>query len=567
MTINYKLQKSLLALEGKGYGAYKSLIGSYDYPSYRLIIDHVQVDPYAPPSKMRLFLAKSAAGIPADLLSSRSKCIAVSDFLNRSFAQAVRAYSRDIKAAGGKGSIAIDPCGQEILEKTAVIIHLHSLEIRITVNLPAAGRRIMGKAADTLLNTVLPLIAEKALFYKNINQKNLQGQVRLFLDQLYIREELRKRDLTAFIGNGSLLARSSGVSDLPLTSAVPFKSPENSEIAFHLPSGKTIKGMGIGTGVSLIVGGGYHGKSTLLNALERGVYSHIAGDGREYVITRTDAVKIRAEDGRSIAKVNISPFINNLPAKQDTKVFSTENASGSTSQAANVIEALEAGSSLLLIDEDTSATNFMIRDRRMQELVAKEKEPITPFVERVESLYRDLGTSAILVVGGSGAYFDVADRVMLMDNYRVYDVTEQAHAIARKDSHQAVDQGQQPFAKSEKRVVLRSSFAKKGREDRFKAKGIQTMAYGREAIDISGLEQITSPSQVNCLAVMFRFIKDNLLDDSRSLREIADSLYAHIDQEGLAALAPAASFPGDLALPRKQEFCAALNRYRSLKIK
>lgn len=74
--------------------------------------------------------------------------------------------------------------------------------------------------------------------------------------------------------------------------------------------------MGIPEGVTLIVGGGFHGKSTLLQALERGVYHHIAGDGREMVITRQDAVKVRAEDGRNIEKVNISAFINNLPAKK-----------------------------------------------------------------------------------------------------------------------------------------------------------------------------------------------------------------------------------------------------------
>ncbi|MEX2783986.1 ABC-ATPase domain-containing protein [Streptococcus sp. H49] len=559
------LRKRLLAIDGKGYGAYKSLAGSYDYPVYRLFIDHIQADPYAPPSKLRLLLRRSAAGLPDNLLSSHNKRRAVSDFLNRSFAQAVRAHSKDIKAVGGKGDIAVDACGQEILDKTAVLIHPHSLEVRFTVNLPAAGRRIMGVAADKLLNAVLPQIVKQSLFYQNIDQKGLQGQVRLFLDQLYIREELRKRDLVAFIGNGSLLARASGVSDLPLKSAVPFKSPESREVTLRLPSGKVISGMGIGPGVSLIVGGGYHGKSTLLNALERGIYSHIAGDGREYVITRSDAVKIRSEDGRSIVKVNISPFINNLPAKQDTTAFSTENASGSTSQAANVIEALESGSSLLLIDEDTSATNFMIRDRRMQELVAKEKEPITPFVEQAEALHRELGVSVILVVGGSGAYFDVADRVLLMDNYLAYDATSQAKAIAQKDRYHRVMPAKQSLATRNRRVLLKSSFANKGKEDRFKAKGLHTLVYGRETIDLSGLEQLVTPSQVNCLALMLKFAKDNLLDDSCSLQEIADKLYAFIQEEGLAALASAPSYPGDLALPRKQEFCAALNRFRSLK--
>ena len=101
--------------------------------------------------------------------------------------------------------------------------------------------------------------------------------------------------------------------------------------------------MGIRKGITLIVGGGYHGKSTLLKALEAGVYNHIAGDGREFVITDDTAFKLRAEDGRSITGVDISPFIKNLPNKKDTVHFSTEDASGSTSQAANLMEALESG--------------------------------------------------------------------------------------------------------------------------------------------------------------------------------------------------------------------------------
>ena len=174
-----------------------------------------------------------------------------------------------------------------------------------------------------------------------------------------------------------------------MKNGIHFVSPSSMEVTLNLPNHGPLKGMGIPKGITLIVGGGYHGKSTLLEALELGVYNHIAGDGREYVITESDAVKIRAEDGRSIKSADISLFINDLPNGKDTCCFYTEDASGSTSQAANVMEAIETGSRLLLIDEDTSATNFMIRDELMQRVVKRSQEPITPFIERVQWLAQE----------------------------------------------------------------------------------------------------------------------------------------------------------------------------------
>ncbi len=239
--------------------------------------------------------------------------------------------------------------------------------------------------------------------------------------------------LVAFIANGAILPRESGVSEKPLTQgALPFLAPPSLEIEVELPNQGKIKGLGIKKGITLITGGGFHGKSTLLKALERGIYNHIPGDGREGVVTLESAVKIRAEDGRFIASTDISPFISNLPFNLDTQKFSTPNASGSTSQAANIIEALESKSKLLLLDEDTCATNFMIRDKRMQTLIHKEDEPITPFIDRVKELYTSFGVSTILVLGGCGDYLEVADTVIMMKNYKPLDVTLPAKKIIKR---------------------------------------------------------------------------------------------------------------------------------------
>lgn len=562
-----QLQQELQSLDGQKYGAYKRLKGIYQFDKYQLAIDHVQVDPFAPPSKIRMILERNTVGIPDAWLNSHDKIIAVSDFLTRTFEKEVRASNKNAKGGGTNGKIFIDRCGQEILERTSVIITPDQLEVRFEVGLPAAGRKILGKAAAHIFTKVLPNVVDKALLYQNIDQEAMKNQVQLLLDQVYIREELAKRNLVAFVANGSILPRRSGVSDQPLQHAVLFSSPKKYEIQIELPSGKTVNGMGIPEGITLIVGGGYHGKSTLLEALERGVYPHISGDGREMVIAREDAVKIRAEDGRNIEKVNISAFINNLPGKKDTSQFSTENASGSTSQAANVMEALEAETSLLLIDEDTSATNFMIRDGRMQKLIASEKEPITPFASKVKPLYENENVSTILIVGGSGDYFEAADHILMMDEYHLKDVTEEAKTIANTEGYWRENLSHQQFGTLPARIPLKSGFAKTGKESRLKVKGKNTILYGRDAIDISGLEQLADESQTNAIAVMIEYFQKEILDEKVTLSQAADKIYKYMEKNSFEAISPHAGHPGNLALPRKQEFIAALNRYRGLKIK
>ena len=565
---NYKeLEKILFSMDGKSYSAYKSLKGEYKFPKYVLAIDHVQSDPYAPPSRMRIIMDRKISGIPYELTDTKEKNIAVSDFLTRNFYKEIQKSGNDSSGTGGSGRIFIDKCGQEILERTSVLIKEDKIEVRFEMGMPARGRRIMGKAAQKIIFEQLPKIVEKSILYDNLNKESLKEQIVLVLDQEYIRKVLKEKELVAFVANDSILPRENGISDKPMKNAVKFKSPEKFEITLNLPSGKKVSGMGIPKGITLIVGGGYHGKSTLLSALERGIYNHIAQDGREFIISETDAVKIRAEDGRNVEKVNISGFINNLPGNKDTRTFSTENASGSTSQAANVAEALEYGTSLLLIDEDTSATNFMIRDGRMQKLVAKEKEPITPFIDRVKELYDNFGVSTILIVGGSGDYFDVADHVIMMDEYIPKDVTEKAKKIAKSDENKREFSPNDKFQGITQRIPLKKSFSQSGKLDKTKAKGKHSILYGKELIDISGLEQLVDDSQTNCIAVMIDYFKNKVLDEKLTLSQAADRIYEKIEKDGLDSISSYTGHPGNLALPRKQEFCGAVNRYRKLRIK
>ncbi len=567
MQISHDFDQLLNSLDKQKYGMYKRIKGIYDFGKFRLAVDHVQVDPYAPPSKMRVIIDRSTAGVPEELLDSKNKSIAVADFLTRTFDKSIQKQNKKSKGQGTNGKVFIDHCGQEMLERTSVVIGEKEIEVRIEVGLPAAGRKILGKAAAFIFKEMLPEAVEASLLYQNLDQEALKNQVTLMLDQNHILEEMKELNLIAFVANGAILPRESGVSDKPLKDAVLFESPESLETEIRLPSGRTVIGMGIPEGISLIVGGGYHGKSTLLEALKRGVYHHIAGDGREMVLTHQDAVKIRAEDGRSVQGVDIGPFINNLPGGKDTRQFSTENASGSTSQAANVMEALEAQSGLMLIDEDTSATNFMIRDGRMQKLIAPDKEPITPFADKIRPLYDSLGVSTILIVGGSGDYFEAADHVLMMDEYRLKDVTNEAKAIADSDGYRRGDTSHKEFGNLPARIPLKKSFSKKGKDGRLKAKGKHTILYGKEPIDISGLEQLAGNSQTNAITAMIDYFKDEVLDEEMTLSEAVDRIYEKIEADGLDGISPFDGHPGNMALPRKQEFCAAINRYRGLKMK
>jgi predicted ABC-class ATPase len=325
--------------------------------------------------------------------------------------------------------------------------------------------------------------------------------------------------------------------------------------------------MGLPKGVTLIVGGGFHGKSTLLRAIELGIYSHVPGDGREYVVTDPGAVKIRAENGRFVEKVNISPFIRTLPLLRDTTRFSTDNASGSTSQAANIMEALELGARVLLLDEDTSATNFMIRDRRMQELVAQDHEPITSFIDKVRPLYQDYGVSTVLVMGGSGDYFEAADQVLWMSNYRPLVVTKKAREIAEKFPARRLPEGGEHFGEIFPRQPKEESFDPSlgRREVKIEAKGLPTLQYGDHFIDLSCLEQLVETGQVRALGRLIHRYESRFLLESANLREGLEKVFRELEEKGLDDLLPYKA--GNLAKPRLLETAAAINRLRSLKIK
>ncbi|MEM7536627.1 MAG: ABC-ATPase domain-containing protein [Chloroflexota bacterium] len=567
-----KLQSILRRIDGRGYKAYKDIQGTWQFPNHTLHIDHVQGDPFAAPSRVRVVVPANVTGFAGLLYETASRATGLTSYLAYCFGRETRHASNN-RGSGKSGQIQIESPGQEVLKQTAVMIDSKgNVEARFTVGLPARGRSVLGMQAERLLFDDVPAIVANSLVAKAHKAGTLAQHAAVNEDADALRMLLPKMGLVAFVADGAILPRRSGVDDRPLesgqgTDVIPFSSPESLRVTVQLPHAGEVTGLGIPAGVTLIVGGGYHGKSTLLRAIERGVYNHCPGDGREQVVSVLGLVKIRAEDGRAVTGVNISPFINGLPMQQSTTAFHTTNASGSTSQAASIMEAVEVGATGLLIDEDTAATNFMIRDGRMQALVAKAHEPITPFIDRVRQLYEEHNISSILVIGGSGDYLDVADNVIAMQSFRPLDVTDEARTISTAHPTQRANEAAGPININSQRIPVPNSLdARQGKRDvSIKTRGVHAIQFGREDIDLAAIEQLVAWSQTRAIGEALWYARQKYLDGQRSLAEALALTVCDVEAQGFDILDRRKM--GDFAEFRVYELAAALNRLRSLRVK
>lgn len=575
-----ELRQQLRSINRKSYPAYKGLKGLYHFGNYILSIDHVQGDPFASPSHVSIQISHRDTGFPVEYYKDTLTGTTLCDYLTRQFEKQVSQYSFRAKGSGKSGLLTVSHCGQEILSRTACEITEKGITARFFVGFPANGRTINATELEKIFFDFLPVCIQKSFFYSSLNAKELQNYIELAEDQEFIRQTLPAKNLCAFIADGSILPRESGISSRPMKASVPFTSPDSLRISINLPHKGKITGMGIPKGITLIVGGGYHGKSTLLNALELGVYNHIPGDGREYVITDATAVKLRSEDGRFIKDVDISMFINDLPNKKDTHCFSTLDASGSTSQAAGIVESMEAGSHLFLLDEDTSATNFMVRDTFMQQVIQREKEPITPFLERAEDLYKKAGISTILVAGSSGAFFHIADTIIQMDNYVPKDITASVKKLCSQYPLPAVSVTDFQLPHSH-RIMSRPAESSKhlrhnsrgnhsdsgvAKPERLKTRisGTDGFSLGRQEIDLRYTEQLIDAEQTAALGLLLKYAVEHLANGRRTLPEIVQFLWKNLSLHGLSFFTENQKISCGYATPRIQEIYACLNRYRGL---
>lgn len=560
-----ELEAALKRIDGKGYKAYKDIVGRYGFDRFTLSVDHVQGDPFGSPSRLRVFVPAETAGFPDDCFESASRVVALRDYLARAFAARAKQIAKP-RGSGSSGLLAMDAPGQEILERTAVLASRDGgIEARFVAGLPARGRSVLGREAQQMLLHDVSDLVKQTLLAEAHDEARLLDHVTSAEDADALRAQLRDNGLVAFIADGAVLPRRSGVDDRPMDAgAVAFEAPESLAVTLHRPNRGAIRGLGVPQGITLIVGGGYHGKSTLLQAIERGVYNHLPGDGREWVVADPAAVKVRAEDGRAVTDVDISPFIQGLPGGSDTRRFSSENASGSTSQAANIVEALEAGARVMMMDEDTSATNFMIRDRRMQALIAKDREPITPYIDKVRQLYDDLGVSTTLVIGGSGDYLDKADTVIAMEAFRAYDVTARARAVVDAHRTQRAEEGGESFGRPGARTLKATGITGKGdKPPKVKVPHRKAIGIGQDDLDLGAVEQLVDESQTRAVAEALMRLTDDRQLHGKTVPELLDTLEQATAARGLDALTRTPR--GDLARFRRFELAAALNRLRALK--
>ena len=546
-----QLTAKLKKLEKQNFRAYQQIKGQYDFADFELHIDHVQGDPYASSSRFRATRAWSLTGLDWLKEKSYEYQVAARDFIARSFSEFAKQET----------TVSIALTGQTVLDNTSVVFNEHGIEIRFRINLPADGRSILAKKAINIITFYLPKFIRRATLERELNIEAMIKHCEAVEDQDALRAQLEENNLAAFVANGSVLPRIAGNCDLPMKGAVPFAAPESLSVTLNTPNQGDVTGLGIPKGITLIVGGGFHGKSTLLNAVERSIYNHIPGDGREGIVTATDTMKIRAEDGRCVHNLNLSNYINHLPMQKDTSNFSTQDASGSTSQAAWLQESIEAGVQTLLIDEDTSATNFMIRDERMQALVSKGAEPITPLVDRIGQLREEMDISTIVVMGGSGDYLDVADTVIQMHDYQAVDVTEKAQEVIAQHPTQRTNECETALETFVPRSLNRAALMNILTDGKFRvnAKGKESLRFGKEFADLSALEQLESTSEVNAIGwAWFQFAQtpgwsNNPAKEFSAI--LSDEWHVNMPNYG------------DLAKPRVLDVMAALNRMRKSQFK
>jgi len=563
-TIPPALKQEILSLDGKGYKAYKFFEGkSFDYGPFTIRFEHVQGDSFAQPTRLSISVALDEAGFPLSLFNNPTRALALEDHLLRRVSHLITVSKIRVKGSGKSGKVQVQVPGQKILKRSGMLVKGSRLQLIMFVGLPAQGRTVLGKECLKLFSEVLPPIWHKSLIASSINEEKLNRAVETLEDYQFLQSELKKNNWVAFVANGSNLPRSSGAKDTPLLGErTIFEAPKGLKKTVELPHAGKTEGMAMPRGITLIVGGGFHGKSTLLRAIQDSVYPHLAGDGRERIATLPNAAKIRAEDGRAVSEVNLSAFMDSLPGIHSTEKFSTQSASGSTSQAVNILEALEVGSKLLLMDEDTCATNFMIRDERMQMLVAKAKEPITPFLDRIQEINEIHGVSVILVMGGSGDYFDPADNVITMENFKPRVVTEEAKRLVKNNPGQRKKETTFPFPPiCERRWdISRLKFSKGKREARIRTTGLDTLTLGEMEIDVRYIEQFAEEGQLSLCGWILRQLQFTLNESDISFAEGLQKIFLEIKKNEFDGLLPYND--GLQTIPRLQDVMGVINRIR-----
>jgi len=530
-----ELHQRLLKMHGKPYGVYKSFQGQFfGFGDFTLKFTHIQGDPHAQPSRIMLSAKMNALGFAEELHNTKEKEIALADFLLREFTENAE-------------NISIVKAHCQIMQRNSLYIEKGIVRILASVNLPGEFRRIDGEKASELLIGTLSDWVTKAMYWNNLAQEKCKAHLECYANRNFLLTQLKEKNLAAFVPNGAILPRESGTSELPKQNAIPFVSPPELQVSLNLANGEQIEGMGIPKGITVIAGGGFHGKSTLLHALEEAVYPHIPGDGRELIVIDESATPVRTEEGRVVNGTNISPIVRELPLQGSTENFTTKNASGSTSQAANLLEALELGASTILIDEDASAVNFLIRDLRMRKLINSKREPLIPLSDRI----REFGVNFIIVVGACGDYLSLADTVIAFAEYKAECLTERVKELGIGKGEWRIENGELRMENRNVNVDIFQDGLKPGsaveRSVKIRAVAGQ-IAIGQLKADLRRFPTFCHQElQKGIAEILYNFIKEN---KTQNLKEALESFCEKLPPNET----------NDLALPRAIELGAAFLR-------
>ncbi len=557
-----RLRDKIVAINGKGFQSYQDLAGAYRFDRFVLYLDTIQSDPVAAPTRARIRADQAEAQVPLELWTTPARHMAVADFLARRVQEAIRRHVRS-RWSGRLAPLAIDAGGQAILARTACALSEDAIEVRVSIGLPSEGRKVLARAAQTLLFEELPAVVSSGLVWTNIDGDAGRRHVALVDDHLALRDALAPLGLVAFLADGSILAREPGFGDGSLRArAVPLRAPDELAVTVNLPNRGPVRGLGIRAGVTVICGGAFSGKSTMLAAIGAGVYPHVPGDGREYVATAPDAVTIRGELGRRIERVDVSAFFREVPQRHDVTAFSVEHATGVEAMAAGTAEALEMRTGLVLCDEDDSAVAFLARDALMRQLVPSTQEPLVPLIDHLRPLWESKGVSSIVATGGLGDYLAVADTVIVMNEFQPVAATGRAKTIvAGAERHDSNASAPSPAP----RYPQPRGFAGLRERQRVEMRGRGVLGIGREAVDLAGIRHLVDPSQARAAgAAILYAIEKGYFDGTLPMADAIDRVFADIERSGLAVLALDDEVSGEHAMPRRHEVAAVLNRMRAL---
>jgi len=558
----------LAEIDGKPFAEYERLIGDFDFARYVIKCSKIETAADGEFPVFNIRVPQSIAELPGHLYDSPVRRTALEDLLTRNLCAAAAQIARFNESGWARRNIMVAEPGQKILPRTSVLVTKEYIDARIRIAMPykvfSSGERLVdGEMARKVFFEDLPEVVSTSLFCCNLDLAEAEEFVNGMEDADRVRQSLSTLGLVSFVGEGSLLAREQD-SDLPdYDRFIPFEVAEATCTEIEVPNAGKVTGLGISAGLTVVLGDAANGRKDFMSALAAGVFNHIPGDGREGVVTVSDAVQIAADRGRNVQEVNITPFLSESEYGNPAS-FSTPAADSFISQAASVIEALEVGARVLIVDENSSAPAFLTTDARIAGLLGS--TPRTSLAQRARQIVDELGIS--LIVGGENLvaeYIPVADTVLKVEGFQVTDITEQAKALNLAVPPEAPAVNLAPMLARSRWIMPSSIDAAVGSKDQvIEAIDLNAIQYGRSVIELDSVSQIADESQTLTIGLLLYYAKLRYMQEGYPLREMLDMIDRDLSSEGLGTIVR--DLRGDLARPRRYEVAAALNRLPTFRV-